>query len=151
MPDTLTETEKVGILVDAVVMRITNTEPLRVQARRINVCRERGGKPAAYVTAARNLLARALDELRKAEPDTFDMLSVWNRSAAGPAWVKVDALTVVAAVPEAEHEEAGVCPVCGRRYVDPMTLNSTAFNRSMCYYDATGSDSRCRVPALAAK
>lgn len=36
------------------------------------------------------------------------------------------------------------CPTCQRPLVDPMTLNSTGYNRSMCYKDATGSDSRCK-------
>lgn len=38
-----------------------------------------------------------------------------------------------------------LCPICLRRHVDPMTLNSTPVDRSMCYQKETGNDPRCYV------
>ena len=40
-----------------------------------------------------------------------------------------------------------VCDTCGRRKVDPMTLNSTGVATYLCYQDATGYYPRCKPPA----
>lgn len=42
-------------------------------------------------------------------------------------------------------ENMNTCSVCGRRKVDPMTLNSVGINKNLCYKDKTGSDPRCKV------
>jgi len=36
------------------------------------------------------------------------------------------------------------CEICGRKKVDPMTLNSTGINKNLCYKEETGSDPRCK-------
>ena len=38
------------------------------------------------------------------------------------------------------------CAVCGRRFVDPMTLNSWPIDRTLCYSEECGDDPRCVSP-----
>ncbi len=48
-------------------------------------------------------------------------------------------------------EDLNICGTCKRRHVDPMSLNTSPADRSMCYRDATGGDRRCKPPRQAKK